>query len=588
MDLALVSVITVAAAAVFASGRLRPDVVALLVLISLALTGLVSPEQAVSGFSNPVTLTVLAMLVLAGGLTRTGATAAVGEMISRVAGRGPRRLLVNLMLAAALLSGFVNNTAVVAVLLPITVKLAQAREMSPSLLLIPLSFASMLGGTLTLIGTSTNLLVSALAEREGLASFSMFEFAKLGLPVAAVGMTYMLLVGHRLLPPRKTGQLTESYHVREYMTEVAVEPESALVGQTLDEADFGGKHGLDVLEVYRDDHKLWRPGAMTLRAADVLLVHGPVDALLGLKGQQGLRLVEEPPSDAAMTSEDLALAEAVVAPLSPVHGRTARQTFFRRRYRLTILAIQHRGVSLHERLADTPLGVGDALLLQGERRDLAELARDRDFLVLGEVGAAVPRRGRRGVALAIMAAVAGTAALGLVPILVSALAGVAAMVLLGCLTMDEAYASVDWPVISLLGGVIPLGIALERTGAARLLADGSVAALGALGPVAVLSAFYLLASVMTELMSNNATAILLSPIAAATAAGLGVDPKPFLVAIAFAASASFMTPLGYQTNLLVMGPGGYQYADYFKVGAPLNVILWIMATLLIPIMWPLG
>lgn len=588
MGLILVGVITVAAVVLFASGRLRPDLVALLVLVSLAVTGLVTPEEAVSGFANPATVTVLAMLILAAGLTRTGATTAVGYTLSRLAGQRDWRLVGGLMAAAAAMSAFVNNTAVVAVFLPLAVKLARDREISPSKLLIPLSYASMLGGTMTLIGTSTNLLVSALAQREGLPAFSMFEFTRLGLPVTVLGLAYMLIAGRWLLPARKTRQLTESYHLREYLTEIAVGQNSDLVGREVREVGFEERFGVDVIEIFRDGRKLWRPGGVTIQAGDVFLVHGPIKALMDLKERPGLNLKPEVMlGDEDLTSEDVVLAEAVIAPTSRVRGRTPRQTFFRQRYNLTILAIQSRGRSLRERLADTRLGVGDTLLLQGRRSFLAELAQDADFLLLGEVDAPAPRRALMWSALAVMAAVAGFAALGILPILVTAVAGVAAMALLGCLTMQEAYESVDWSVIFLLAGVIPLGIALERTGAARLLAEGALATVGWLGPVAVVSVFYLLASVMTELMSNNATAILLTPIALATAGALGADPRPFLIAIAFAASASFMTPLGYQTNLLVFGPGGYRYMDYVRVGAPLNGLLWVLASVLIPVMWPL-
>lgn len=587
MSLVLVGLVTLGAVGLFVAGRVRPDLVALLLVVALAVTGLVSPEEAVSGFASPATVSVLAMLILAGGLNRTGATTLAAQALSRLAGPGQWRLLATLMLTAAVLSAFVNNTAVVAVFLPLTVKLAGERDLSPSLFLIPLSFASMLGGTLTLIGTSTNLLVSALAEREGLGAFTMFEFTRLGLPVTVVGLLYMLVAGRWLVPARKGKQLTVTYHVREYFTEVEVGAESDLVGQAIGEV-VEGRLGVEVMEVFRGERKLWWPRGETIQACDVLLVHGPVDALIALRERPGVAIKADTlGGDADLTSDDVALAEAVIAPTSRLRGRTPRQIFFRQQYRLSILAVQRRGRVLRERLADTALGVGDTLLLQGSRSDLMELAADTDFIMLGEVTATPARRDRMWAAIGVMAAVAGVAALGLLPILVAALAGVAAMVLFGCLTMQEAYESVDWQVIFLLAGVIPLGLALERTGAARLLADGTVATLGGFGPVAVLSVFYLLTSFLTELMSNNATAVLLTPVAAATAQSLGVDPRPFLVVIAFAASASFMTPLGYQTNLLVFGPGGYRYTDYARVGAPLNVLLWVLSTLLIPVMWPL-
>jgi len=588
VGLAIVGVITLGAIALFVSGRLRPDVVSLLVLVSLAVTGLVTPEEAVSGFANPATLTVLAMLILSAGLAQAGATAIAGRLLARVAGAGEGRLLVTLLPAVALLSAFVNNTAVVAAFLALTVKLANDRGVSPSKLLIPLSFASMFGGTMTLIGTSTNLLVDALSRRAGLPGFTLFEFAPLGAILTAVGLAYMLLGGRFLLPGRKVRQLTESYHVREYLTELAVGQTSALVGRTVEEIDFERHHGVEVIEIFRGDRKLWWPAQTTIEADDLLLVHGPVKALMALRDLPGLTLKPEAKlSDEELTSEDVVLAEAVIAPNASLRGRTPRQIFFRRRHNLTILAIQQRGLSVRERLADTRLGVGDTLLLQGRRSFLEELGENHDFIILGEVPVP-PAGGRPAVALGIVAGVMGLAALGVLPIMVAALAGVAAMLLVGRLRAQDAYDAVDWSVIFLLAGMIPLGIALERTGAARLVADAAVGVAGGLGPVAVVSAFYLLASLLTELMSNNATAILLTPVALATADQLGIDSRPLLVAVAFAASASFMTPLGYQTNLLVFGPGGYRYTDFVRVGAPLNLLFWLLATLLIPVFWPLA
>ncbi|HUF94054.1 MAG TPA: SLC13 family permease, partial [Candidatus Limnocylindria bacterium] len=531
-DLLLVSVITLAAVVAFASGRLRLDLVALMLLVTLAVTGLVTPEDAIAGFANPAVITVLAMLILGAGLTRTGATALLGRTITRLAGTGPLRALIAVMVAAAGLSAFVNNTAVVAVLLPLTVKLAHDRDISPSKFLLPLSYASMFGGTMTLIGSSTNLLVSDLAARHGLAPFSMFELGRLGVVFTAVGLLYMVVAGRFLLPGRKARRLEESYRIREYLTEIAVGRNSDFVGKRVSEIDFDAQYGVEVVEIFRGGRALpWMAGA-TIEAGDVLLVNGPVKRLMEFKEERGLTLrAEAKLGDEDLTAEDVVLAEAVVAPTSHVRGRSPRQLFFRQRYNLTILAIQHRGHSLRTRLADTVLSVGDTLLLQGKRVHLEELAQDRDLLIMGEVDAPVPHRDKLWLSVAIMAAVTGLAAVGLQPILITALAGVVAMVLLGCLTMQEAYESVDWAVLFLLAGVIPLGIALDRTGAAGLIAGWAVAAVGWLGPVAVVSVFYLLASVLTELMSNNATAILLAPIAVAAAGQLGLDPRPLLIAI---------------------------------------------------------
>lgn len=588
LDLVLVGAITVGAVALFASGRLRIDLVALCILAVLALTGLVTPAEAISGFASEATITVLAMLILAGGLTRTGATATLGRLIGRAAGESRWQVLLGITVSGAVLSAFVNNTAVVAVLLPLAVKLGHDRAIPPSQLLIPLSFACMAGGTVTLIGTSTNLLVSAIAAQHGLRPISMFELSPVGLVFAAVTVAYVLVAGRWLLPGRVTRQYTERYRLRDYLTELVVGQNSDLVGKPLSEVNLEKDYGVEVLGVLRDGVRTGRMRDVQIAPADVLLVRGTVQPLLEVKELPGLSLKPEVMlGDEDLTSEDVVLAEAVLSPTSRLRGRTPRDVFFRQRFNLTILAIQRQGRSLATRLADTPLHVGDTLLLQGRRSHLEELAQDSGFIVLGEVDAPPPRRRRMWVAIGVMAAVVALAGAGLVPIVVASLCGVAGMVLLGCLTMEEAYESVEWSVIFLLAGVIPLGIAMERTGAARLVAEVTLGAVGWLGPVAVLAAFYLLGSLLTELMSNNATAILLTPIAIAIAAQLDVDPRPFVMAVAFAASASFMTPLGYQTNALVYGPGGYRYTDYMKIGTPLNVVLWGLATLLLPVFWPL-
>ncbi len=587
MDALLATAFAVVAVVLFASGRLRLDLVALLILVGLALSGLVTPAEAVSGFANPATVTVLAMLILAAGLTRTGAMQVVGRVIGQVAQGSPWRLALALMLTGAVLSSVVNNTAVVAVLLPVAIKLGDDSGVSPSKLLIPLSFASMFGGTNTLIGTSTNLLVSALAEQHGLPGFTLFEFAQLGVVLTAAGIAYMMVAGLLLLPGRRGRELAETYHLREYLAEATVGEDSKLVGKTIADVGFEDAHGVEVVGMFRARRRLFPVDHVRLQAGDLLLVQGPAKALLDLRQEPGLGPEPELRLDATdLGEEDVVLAEAVVPPMSRLRGRSLGEMFFRHRYNLTVLAIQRWGVGVRQRLSRTSLAMGDTLLLQGPRRFLEELAREGDLLVVGEVDAPPRRRSRVWVALLTMVGVVGLAGVGLFPVMVTALAGVVVMVLTGCLTMQEAYESVDWSVIFLLAGIIPLGIALERSGAALILATWAVDLAGGLGPGAVLSLFYLLASLLTEVMSNNATAVLLTPIAGVTAAQLGVDARPFLAAIAFAASASFMTPLGYQTNVLVYSPGGYRYMDYVKVGGPLNVLFWILSSFLIPVFWP--
>ena len=587
MDVLVVVALTVGTIVLFAWGRWSLDAVALLLAVSLALTGLVSPEEAVSGFANPATLTVLAMLILAGGLVRTGAAAELGRVIERFGGRSETGLLAALMAVAALTSAFVSNTAVVAVLLPVVVGLARERRLPASRFLIPLSFASMFGGTLTLIGTSTNLVVDSLARQHGLERLRMFEFAPVGIAIVALGVGYVLLAGGRLIPARGAVEPGRSGRLEGFLTELCVGRNSPLLGRALGDAGFEKRHGVEVLEIRRGSRRVFLTSVEPLQAADLLLVRGAPDALLALGEVEGLSLMP----DARLAGDDgepeqAVLAEAVISPTSRLRGRTPEQVFFRQRYDMTILGIRRREESLRERLSRVRLRVGDTLLLKGRRGHLRELARDPDFLLLGERRVEVPRLARLGLSVGILAGVVALSVLGLAPLLVSALLGVVAMVLLGCLTMEEAYDSVDWSVIFVLAGVLPLGIALERTGVAAWLGRALVASCGGLGPFAVLAGVYLATALLSEIVSNNATAVLMTPIAIAAADGVGVDGRPFVFTVAFAASASFLTPVGYQTNMLVYGPGGYRYTDFLRVGAPLSVLLWGLTTFLVPIVWP--
>lgn len=593
MTLELIVLLAVLGGAVvlFVTELLPVDLVALIVLASLLLTGVVSPEQAFAGFSNRATVTIAAMFVLSTALYRTGMLDQLGDVLARLAERSFWLALAGMMLVISAVSAFINNTAAVAIFLPIVLGAARDTGMSASRLLMPLSFAAIFGGLCTLIGTSTNILVSAIAADAGLRPFGMFEFAPLGLVLLLVGTGYMLAVGVRLIPERRPPRegLTRSFRMDEYVTELVLLPESTSVGQPLGESELMGDLDLEPLEVRRDDRRLAPPDTeVVLAAGDVLRVRCDLGTLAELSQREGVRLRPRAEwRDEDFASEEEVLVEVVVAPNSDLEGRTLAEANFRERYDATVLALRHRGALVHHGIGDARLRPGDALLVEARQDRLPGLKRDDAFVVVSEVETPSFRAEKFVPALAVMVGVVVLPTLGIVPIVASATAGAILMILLRCLTVEEAYEAIEWKVIFLLAGVLTLGTAMRETGGADLLSTFLVERVGPWGGTAVVAAFYLVTSLATELMSNNASAALLAPIAVAAAGGLGVDPRPLLMAVTFAASASFLTPVGYQTNTMVFSAGHYRFTDFARVGAPLNLLFWGTATLLIPVIWPL-
>ena len=599
MEIAIVLVILVVAGYLFARETFSVDLVALMILGVLLVVEIlaktthwidpdrwISPQDGVSGFANPAVITVAAMFVLSSGLQKTGAARAVADLLLRW-GKSQFVLLILMMVAIGATSAFVNNTAAVAVFLPMILAVSARKKMSASKLLIPLSFASQFGGVCTLIGTSTNLIVSAISEQQGYKAFGMFEFTRLGLILMAVGILYFVVVGYWLLPKRRSEELSEVYQLGEYITELKVTGKSSLVGKTAAETKFGQRYDATLLEIVRSKERLWAPQTEPVRVGDVLLVRGRVKNLMDLKSAWKLELQPEfKLRDAQLEGKDLVLTEALIAPNSALSGRTLSGVEFHRRYNSIVLAIGRRGVPLREQLTHVRLQSGDALLLLGPKKEIDRLRRDDNLIVLLEVEHPVLRGHKVPVALGIVAGVVLLATLGIMPIMVSSILGCIALVATQCLKLEEAYKAIDWKVIFLLAGVLPLGLALQRSGAADLIASRSVELVGPLGPTAVLAAFFVLTTVLTALMSNNATAVVLAPIAISTAIGLGVSPKPFLMAVMFAASTCFATPIGYQTNVMVYTPGNYRFSDFLKVGIPLNILFAVIAVYFIPRFWP--
>ena len=589
MDALLTLLILFTAMALFVSEKLPMDVVAMLVLASLLVLGIVSPSEALSGFSNEATITVAAMFVLSAGLAHTGALHWLGHLFARVRWRWLFLLL--LMIVVGLISAFINNTAAVAVFLPMVLAATASNGHSPSQVLIPMSYAAQMGGVCTLIGTSTNLLVNSLAKDLGHPGFGLFDFTPLGLVMMGIGFVYMMLARRWLLPHHPPTPLTETYQLGKYITELRLLAGSPLIGKTVAKGEFPQRYSIDVLELIRDQEKMWSPRNEELREGDVLLVRGEWNRLVALKEAAKLEVRPEfHLSDSDLSDKDgeqaHMLVEVMVAPGARTAGHTLDDLDIRHAHNATVLAVHRRGEVLRERLRDLSLNVGDVLLLLTPRDGLESLRANERLIVLNEREESKQPKGRALLAVAIVAVAVAIAGFGLLPIVAAAILGGIALVVTRCIGNEQAYQAVDWRVIVLLAGVLPLGIAMQKSGLAQGLADVAVLTVGGFGPLAMLAAVYLLTAVLTEIMSNNAAAVLITPIAFSAALSIGVSPTPFLVAVLFAASTSFSTPVGYQTNLMVYNAGNYRFKDFMRMGIPLNLLFWAVAVYLIPTFFP--
>ncbi|MEF8788932.1 MAG: SLC13 family permease [Haloarculaceae archaeon] len=592
--LAVFAVILVALV-LFATEPVPIDITAIGIMVSLMVLGTegpvnlteISPAEGTSGFASSATLTVLAMFVLSAGVQRTGIVQILGRRVARITRDSLSRQLGVTMTLVGPISGFINNTAAVAILLPMVTDLAHEGKTSPSKLLIPLSYASMFGGMLTLIGTSTNILASDIVARPEYLGrpFSMFEFTALGAVVSVVGFVYLLTVGRWLLPERIRAEddLTEEFGMADYLTEVVVREDSPLVGETiqsgLEQTDFD----VDLVQLIRADRVFLEPLApKVIQAGDVFALRTDRDTLVELLDVEGLDLVPDVTVDEEeleRAEEEENLVEIVIAPGAFLAGETLASTHFRQRYDATVLALRRGGEVIRQRMDHLRLRVGDTLLVQATGDSVDRLNTNRNFIVAQEVKRPDYRRSKIPVAIGIVAGVVGVAALNVLPIVVSALAGAVVMVVTGCLKPAEVYEAVQWDIVFLLAGVIPLGIALERTGGADLVADLIVGGSGSLPLLGVLGLMYLVTALLTNVISNNASVVLMIPVAFETALQVGGDPFAFVLAVTFAASTAFMTPVGYQTNLFVYGPGGYRFTDYLKVGTPLQLLFAVATTL---------
>jgi di/tricarboxylate transporter len=587
-EIIAVLIITLIALILFLTEAVRVDVTALLTMTLLMLSGVITPEEGISGFSNPATVTVLALLILSTGLQNTGVVNFIGNYILKFTGNHEWQMILTLMVTIGFISAFINNTAAVAVFLPVAIRIANSTGISVSKLLIPMSVAAMLGGTCTLVGTSTNLLVSSISKSFGLGSFSMFEFSQLGLIFLVTGILYMILLGRFLIPLRRKPQkIADDYGLKEYLTELIINPESPFIGKSLKETGLGEKYNIDVLEIIRNESIKFYPDHLrSLREGDILLVKGEIGQLLEASSTVGISIKADVNFyEQWLKNEDLTLTEAIVSAESFLRNKTIRSARFRHRYNANAIAIRRNGETIKKKLRDIELEFGDSILIASTKDNLEAINASKDFILLNEVDEENFSKKKMVLASSIMVAVIVLASLEIVPIVIGSVAGCVTMFITRCISPRKAYKEMDWQIFFLLAGIIPLGLAIEKSGAANYLASGLLEITGNTKPIFIVALLYLTTTLITEILSNNAAAVLLGPIAVNIAQILDIAPKALLFTIMFAASTSFLTPIGYQTNTMIYGPGKYKYTDYFRVGIILNLILWLLSSFAITAYW---
>ncbi|QJD59437.1 SLC13 family permease [Pseudomonas sp. gcc21] len=574
----------------FAREKFSPDVVAGIAVAILLVTTLLTPADILGVLSNSAPITIACMFVLSAALERTGCVETLGRWLARMGGGSPLRTLFSLMLTGMVLSTFINNTPVVAILTPVAVTLAAQVGSKASKLLIPLSYATILGGTMTMIGTSTNILVDGVARQHGVAPFGMFDIFLPGLIMAVIGLVFIMLIGHRLLPDRESlSKQLRPDQSRPFMTELLVPHDSAVINQSIANANLNGESGIQVLKIFRGDEELSTPVNTTVLAAgDRLVLHANMRDFMELR-ENGLLTFNrnQAANFETISTRDVTLAEAIVGRSSRYSHRPMRDLNLTARYGIHVLAVHRQNENIQENLDDFQLQFGDVMLVEGSPAQIRKFADNGDLISLNTVQERAYRRNKAPIAIAAVLLVMLLAALNIMPIEGLAMIAAVTVVATGCLDTEDAYKAIDWRILALIFGMLSISIAMNKVGLIESLVDQVVALSPLLGPLFMLSFVYLLTSVLTEVISNNAVAVLLTPIAIGVAQQLGADPRPFVVAVMFAASASFATPIGYQTNTFVYSAGGYRFSDFMRIGIPLNLIMWITATLVIPWVWPL-
>jgi len=578
----------------FATEAVSIDLVGLLIIATLVISGVITPEQGVAGFSNNATITVAFMFILSAALLKTGALQYVAHQLSNTFRYNFNAGLISMMVLIAIISAFINNTPVVAVFIPVIIQIGNSSGQSVSKMLIPLSFASIFGGMCTLIGTSTNILVSGIAEKNGLPPLSMFTLSPIGVVLMVVGIIYMVFLGVRLLPKKNSEKdLNKKFGFRDYLTDIELLPASSSVNKTIMDSPLVKEHKIDIIEVRRNDSVFSHPqGDFLLLAGDVMKVRCDVNKIKSLHDKA--KVLEQPSikiGEHDLKSANATIIELIITSNSDFEGKNLKEVDFRRKYRGIPLAIKHHTSVQHEELYSTELKAGDILLAEVKShyvKELRKLEGDQNapFVLLSEEALVHFAKKRFVFVLGIIFIMVLLTTMGIIDIMTGSIAAVSILVLFKMLSMKEAYEAINWKIVFLIAGALSLGSAMSSTGLDDIIANTMVSKLGVFGPVAILSGLYITTSILTEIMSNNAAAALLAPIAIATAQKLGLDHMPFLVAITLAASASFMTPIGYQTNTMVYSAGQYRFRDFIRVGALLNLFFWIVATFLIPVVFP--
>jgi di/tricarboxylate transporter len=589
LQMAFVVLITIGVLVAFIRSWAPPDVIAMTALALVVLLGMLDANTLAGLFSNSAPITIGAMFVLSAALERTGVMDMLARFFIRAAGRNLWRALVVLAILVIPLSALANNTPIVIVFLPLLMSYSRETGVPASKLLIPLSFFAILGGTLTLLGTSTNILVSGLAHDLGQPAFGVFEITKLGAIYAVVGVIYMLLAGPKLLPDRPTlSSLLSTEDTRSFCSQAVVTQDSGWIGKMLPETELGKSRTARVFEVIRGGKRVSNLPIdnLPLASGDILVLKGSARDIALIQEAGELQFDQESSEQSTEPGKEIRLVEGIIGPDSAMLGKTIDDLGLRRQYGVVAVALHRHGQNLFDHFRNIPLEFGDTILFEGPAINLHRLREEDDFLTLNETSTRPFRKSKAPIALAAILGVMVFSALGIFPIVSAAVLAAVVVVVTRCLKASEAIQSIDWRILLMIVGMLGLGKSLETTGTAAWIAGWVSTHVGFLGPLALLAAVYLLVTILTESVTNNAVAVILTPLVITMAESLGLCPRPFLVAVMFAASASFITPIGYQTNTYVFGAGGYRFSDFPKIGAPLNAVLFLTAIFIIPTIWP--